>query len=256
MALSAAILIFGLPHGALDLAMIRQDGVVFARTTLITVMLYLGCASLMLAAWLFMPLAALIFFFALSATHFAEDWTTDLPPFFAHGSALALLTIPALFQSKTLAAMFAALTGAGNAAVLVGLSTMIAPVAIVAAVIGVTILWQQGKRQRALELGGALAAMLLLPPLPAFALYFCLLHSPRQFALATRHLAVAGVSGWRCEAAVLSLAALGIAAAIFCYDQHIAATQSMIVACFVTLSILTLPHIVVPRIVHRLRPLA
>ena len=125
---------------------------------------------------------------------------------------------------------------------------LVAPVAMVVALIGWVVLWQAGQRALAISAGCALAAMLLLPPVPGFALFFCLIHSPMQFRQHAGLLGLRGFRQWRGIVVPLSLAGLGIAAAVFIENGDISIPTNLFATSFMTLSILTVPHMLVPRI--------
>lgn len=247
--MGATILFFGLPHGTLDLALIRMsqsDSKVFA-----VVALYLGCAAAMYALWRINPGVALLMFFCLSIRHFAEDWTDCMPPLFAHGTVIALMTASALSHPATLESLFAFLIGGALAAIVVDVAVLIAPVAIAIAGVGVTSLWVDGQRTSAVATGLSLAGMIWLPPLVGFTLFFCLMHSPTQFSAGLDALGWQRSRQWTGVVVPLTLAALGIAAAVYVALPAKTVPQAMVVTAFVTLSVLTLPHMIVPIFIRR-----
>jgi hypothetical protein len=87
--------------------------------------------------------------------------------------------------------------------------------------------------------------MLLLPPVVGFAIFFCLMHSPTHFAAAR-----AEVKGRDTEALLFTCAAIGIATCVYALRSGVVIEEKAIFASFVTLSILTVPHMVVPRIIN------
>ncbi|MFZ4690169.1 MAG: Brp/Blh family beta-carotene 15,15'-dioxygenase, partial [Polymorphobacter sp.] len=94
----------------------------------------------------------------------------------------------------------------------------------------------------------ALAAMLLLPPVLGFALFFCLVHSPMQFRQHAGRLGLRGFQQWGGIVVPLSLAGLGIAAAVFIENDDASIPANLFATSFMTLSILTVPHMLMPRI--------
>jgi beta-carotene 15,15'-dioxygenase len=246
----AAILLFGLPHGTFDLALIGKAHA--ERKTLSVVALYLGCAVFMLALWQLTPALALLVFLGLSIVHFAEDWADHLPPFFAHGISTALLTAPALMHRDKLGQLFSLLIGEGSSVLMAALAVSVAPVSLAIAAVAVIVLWCDGHRSRAVATSLALLTMITLPPLIGFALFFCLMHSPAQFASAREALGWQRPAQWAGVVVPLTSAALGIAALIFATLAAANVTAAMIVTAFVTLSILTLPHMAVPLILDRI----
>ena len=243
----AAILLFGLPHGTFDLALIRQAHA--DRRTFGVVALYLGCAATMYVVWRVAPAWALVVFFGLSIVHFAEDWADNMAPFFAHGTSTALLTAPVLLHHDAIAALFAILVGYRSSTLFAATAVLVAPVSLAIACAAIIALWSDGHRSDATATAFALIAMIFLPPLVGFALYFCLVHSPAQFAAAQRALDWLRIAQWAPVTVPLTCAALGIAALIFATVPTFTVTEAMIVTAFMTLSILTLPHLAVPVIV-------
>ena len=243
----AAILLFGLPHGTFDLALI---GRAHASSRIIGVLaLYLGCAAAMYGLWQYAPTIALIVFFALSIVHFAEDWTDYLPSFFARGTSLALLVAPVFLHQRTLEALFAMLVGEQSATIFIAIAVMVAPLSMAIASVAVVALWHDAHRDQAVATGLALAAMVFAPPIIGFALFFCLMHSPAQFVSAQRLLTQNRSAQWLRIVIPLTCAALGIAALILSTLTLVSISNALIVTAFVTLSILTLPHMIVPTIV-------
>ncbi len=245
-AASVALLIFGLPHGSLDIATLAKAR---SRSPLLLaaiVALYLGCAAAMYLIWHFAPFAALTLFLTMAALHFAEDWQDDLPPFLAIGTAIAMLTAPALLYRTHLIDIFTNLTGSPASVGLADTALMIAPVALVVAVAGLLL---TKSPSRAVETLAGLVGMILLPPIIGFALYFCLSHSPKHLASAVQS-ANRGLFGYRrAEMAAVTLAAVAIAAMIFVDVTPPTLSSGAIAASFITLSILTVPHMLVPIIV-------
>ena len=180
LALCIAMLLFGLPHGTLDIALLGRAKTASAIAGIVA--LYIGLAAAMYAAWLIHSGLALLIFFGLSIAHFAEDWSDDLPPVFALGTAAALVLAPAILHRAELELLFEVLVGAESAAVAINAVILLAPIMVAMASVSVLCLWFDGRRQLAVSTGLAIAAMLFLPPLVGFALFFCLMHSPTQFA--------------------------------------------------------------------------
>ncbi len=250
MPVCVALLLFGLPHGTFDLALIKQAHE--DRRMVAVVALYLGCAAAMYAVWRVAQPAALGMFFALSIVHFADDWAERLPPFFAHGTSTALLTAPAFLHHDALVKLFALLVGDASSTIFVAVALLIAPVSLAIAGVAIISLWSDGHRSDAVATALALGTMIFLPPLIGFALFFCLMHSPAHFTAAQRALNWQRAEQWMPVTIPLTCAALGIAALIFTMLTNVTLSGAMIGTAFMTLSILTLPHMAVPVIVARL----
>lgn len=251
----AAILLLGLPHGTFDVALIKRAH--RDQRSPAIVALYLIGAVLMYAVWQAAPALALLTFFVLSIVHFAEDWRDSLPPFLAHGTAAALLSAPVLLHQDLIGALFGVLVGHDASELFAAVAILVAPVSLVIAVVAVVSLWMDRLRGEALVTALALSALIFLPPVVGFGLFFCLMHSPAQFAAAQRDLDWRTLRQWAPVIVPLTFAALAIATSIFALAGTVSLTDTMVVTAFVTLSVLTLPHIVVPMIVERFsRPTA
>jgi Brp/Blh family beta-carotene 15,15'-monooxygenase len=246
--LSATLMVVGMPHGSFDIALLQRSAVgdpaAPGRTTLIG--LYLVCALAMYLLWQVAPAWGLGIFLLMAAVHFAEDWQRCGSRFIAAAMALAFLSAPSLLHSASLARLFAVLSNEAAARLLVDLMVLIAPTMIMLAIAGAGMLWQAGERKRALSAGCGLAAMLVLPPVHGFALFFCLVHSPIQFGDHSRALGLHGLRQWGATVIPLTLGGLGIAVAIFALNRGAVITQDVFAASFVALSVLTAPHMLVP----------
>ncbi|GGB53750.1 Brp/Blh family beta-carotene 15,15'-dioxygenase [Blastomonas aquatica] len=254
--LSATLMVVGMPHGSFDIALLQRgssDGAaMLSRTALIG--LYLACALAMYLLWQIAPAWGLGIFLLMAAVHFSEDWQRCGSPFIATGMALAFLSAPVLLHSESLTGLFAVLSNDTAARLLVDLMVLIAPTMVMLAVAGAGMLWHAGERNRALSAVCGLAAMLVLPPVHGFALFFCLVHSPIQFADHSRALGLRGVRQWGGTVIPLTLGGLAVAAGIFLANRSAVLTDDVFASSFIALSVLTAPHMLVPMILRLRSP--
>lgn len=248
--LASSLLIFGLPHGSFDLALLRRAGA--TGSTVYLVLLYVACAAAMYLVWRLAPALALAAFLAMAIAHFAEDWEACGSRFIATAVAAAIVTAPALLHLADLRRLFMMLTGNSSAAVIGDFALLVAPVAMAVALVGVGILWRQDRKKLALLASCGLAAMLLLPPVLGFAIFFCLVHSPLQFHSHTDALGLKGSRQWRGIVVPISLGGLGMAGVVFLLHDGPSLTTSVFAVSFMTLSLLTVPHMLVPMIAGQL----
>lgn len=249
----ALLLVAGLPHGALDIELISGQharGILPTRTMLAV---HLGLAGAMLLLWWVAPVVALVVFLLTADVHFAEDWDGISAPV-PMGTAAALLCAPALGHHAALAGLFVDLCGDPDAALVADGMLLLAPVALCMALVCIVRLFILGRRSQAIATAAALTAMVVLPPVAGFAIFFCCHHSPRHLGEAwrttVRRSSLPGRS--LAIAMALTLAGLGIAAALFLLDPRAALSAGAVVAAFTTLSILTVPHMAFPAIAARL----
>ena len=244
-----ALLVFGLPHGASDIAVIFDDRPAGGLRWAFVLVAYLAVAGVMYALWRFSSAAALSLFLVAAVLHFSEDWRASGLRLTAIAAAAALVGAPALLHRPETSAIFVALTGDPTAARLADGLNLLAPVAMALATLGFLLIWVAGRRAEAIGGVIALVAMVLLPPVVGFTLFFCLSHSPAHLSVGLAHLRVR----WGVRAggivAGLTLLALGLAALIYIMPTT-GSSPSLIYTSFVTLSVLTLPHLAAPSIVH------
>lgn len=252
MAACAAILLFGLPHGTLDLEILKTQHRSGPRRTAGVLLLYIALAAAMYLLWQEAPVAALAIFLVTAIVHFSEDWNDAESAFFAQGLAVAVLTAPAFLHLASIKLLFVALSGHPDAAVLGDFMLLLAPVSLAVSAVAILSYWRSGQRDRALTAAAVLAGMALLPPAVGFAVFFCLYHSPRHLRDALTSLSSDQFRRrWR-FVLPLTLAALGLAVWLFTGEARGEVSAQVVAASFMTLSILTAPHMAVPFIVGRL----
>lgn len=260
----AAILLLGLPHGTLDIELIKRQRALGPTRISVVLIIYLALAAAMYALWQAAPVAALMIFIAIAIVHFSEDWEDTGSAFLAQGIALSILTVPSFFHRPEMQMLFVALSGDAGAGVVADLMLLLAPVSLAVAAVALVVLWRAGSQSLAIAGASAIVGMALLPPAVGFAVFFCLFHSPRHFRAAVALLKPGGLKPGgspRIAAVVtlLTLAALGLAAWLFAQEVRVDMTAQWVVASFMTLSLLTVPHMAVPAIfdmVDRRRPAA
>jgi len=186
----------------------------------------------------------------MATAHFAEDWSHAEHPFFALGIAVATLSAPALLHHDAVSELFVLLTGDQAAAGVADALLLVAPVAAACALVAIPLLWIRGHRVTAVNAACAITAMILLPPITGFAIYFCLIHSPAHFRAGLKHLGPS--TGIARPTIIATLGGLAIAQAALPFLPVVGPSDRMFMTSFMTLSILTLPHMAVPLIVRRL----
>lgn len=245
------LLLFGLPHGTLDLELIKTEGQT-ASGLMVLLSVYLGLAAVMYGLWVAAPALALAAFIVIAIIHFSEDWEGSGSAFLAMGQAAAVLAAPTFLHRADLDAIFVSLTDREGARFITDGLTMIAPVAAVIGVGALIALWSSGRKTQAVAGSIVLIGMVLLPPIVGFALYFCLFHSPRHLSQSLNAVRLPRGQAWLWVILPLTFAAFAIAAAIYGVQARATPTDRLIAASFMTLSILTVPHMMAPFIMRRL----
>lgn len=250
---AAAILFTSIPHGTLDVEIIAQQlGNQGWGAKLKYTIIYIVCAAVMAGTWYFSPVIALIAFLAMSIIHFGRDWRSEKEPFLGFMVGTALIALPAFSHNAEVASIFNILTGSSAGyAIADGLACISLP-PLLASLVFCGVAAVERRNSTAINVAVCLIAAIALPPLAAFAMFFCGLHSPRHFkdaldeAGGTSSLYKVGVI---CAVSALSLA---IGAGIFVGAKTLPADEGVIRMVFILLSILTLPHFVLEQILPRI----
>ncbi|MEM1246083.1 MAG: Brp/Blh family beta-carotene 15,15'-dioxygenase [Acidobacteriota bacterium] len=266
--LAPLVVLFGLPHGALDplVARERAEAAWGRRWIAPFLVLYLLAVGLVLVLWWALPKAALVSFLLLSILHFAlGDESRESAP--RHAERLVAgstpIVFPCAFWSEEVTAAFNLLLPAQQALApeAVGLAGAFALVPVGSAALAAAV-----SRCRDLSLpgsggrrAGAALALLFLrstlfvvaPPLIAFAIYFCLDHSSKHLLQVARQLGSPDASR-ALPAAIRSGLPLTIVTALFAaasgvafWSRGLSVDAAIARPLFIGLSALTVPHMIV-----------
>ena len=252
---AVAIVIAGIPHGTLDVeiaaAHFGQKGIT-GKIGIIGG--YLFCAAFMVFLWILLPELALISFLIISIVHFSRDWRGGVDPFLAMMVGWALVALPALASPEDVAMIFAALTGSNNGAVIAALLGAASVPAALGSLVFAYWAFRHDDKQSALEVLACIVAALFLPPLVAFAIFFCGLHSPRHMADALRE--TGDLSPLKKTAIICAVFALslGLGVLMFLYQGDVPADMGIIRTAFILISTLTVPHFILEHILSDKHP--
>lgn len=244
------VIIAGIPHGAADGLVARRVGL--ARGWIRALAYYAGYLAsvlLVLLAWQLAPVPGLAIFLIISWLHFGLG---DASPtrraslanqVLAHGGLVAVV-IP-VAHPDAVSGLFEILSGSGSHRVLDVLQWAGFPLWCLATL---AYLVQDGLKPSSgpFEVLVLAGICLMLPPLWAFAIYFCLVHSVRHFRqLAMLFRASPEVKhGWL-EIAILSvLAWLMIVAVALWLETPLTLDNAFVKATFVVVAALTVPHMI------------
>ncbi len=178
--LAVVVALLGMPHGALDPWIAEKIGLSRTRTENVAFnLVYLMIAALVVVIWTVLPVTSLLVFLAISAWHFSGDWSHDMGLLPRLGVGLLLLLMPIGFHTDNVALLFSYLSGDGGQTLAHTLSLPVWFLVVAMLVLAELAAWRR-QWLAGLELLGLLALAYVAPPLVYFALYFCLLHSPRH----------------------------------------------------------------------------
>lgn len=247
----AGVALVGMPHGSFDhiVARRRLHPVLGRLWWLAFLLTYLGLAGLVWLGWVEAPQTTLVLFLVASVVHFglgdldaADDRTPAqiMPAILARGALPILLPIAA--HPASVAPVLAALAGgrADLAAAVVTWSDWLLLPWVLTLLYWIT----TASRADRLEILTLCAAFVLLPPILAFALYFCLCHSVRHL------LRLADMMSPSCpRTAATRTLRIGLPAIALCILAapllFLHSVSNGLVPLFQLLAALTLPHMVV-----------
>lgn len=237
------IVVAGLPHGTLDVEIAaRRFGCADVAGRAKIIAAYVLCAAAMLLLWSVAPAAALVVFLVMAIVHFSRDWRMGADPFLAFMVGWALVGLPALSHPDAVAMIFEGLTGQHDGATIAAILACASVPAALGSLVFAFWAWTNAEWRSAVEVVTCLAAAMLLPPLVAFAVFFCCLHSPRHMADALRE--TAGLSAGSKAGIMLAVFALSIGLGVLVYlaQTSNAVDASVIRTAFILISTLTVPH--------------
>ncbi len=247
-----AILIAGIPHGTLDVEIAaNRFGRSDQSSKIMITIAYIGCAALMLALWSSRPEIALVAFLIISIFHFGADWRGTVDPFLASMVGWALIALPALSHPQQVAAIFDMLTSNQNGAMIAALLACTSVPATLGSLVFVYGAYQKGDMQFAIDVVCCIIAALLLPPLIAFSVFFCCLHSPRHTAEAINEAGALTLTKKMLIMFMVFALSIGFGVLFFVRQDGGVIDVSIIRTAFVVLSTLTVPHFVLEQIMAR-----
>ncbi|WP_295531878.1 Brp/Blh family beta-carotene 15,15'-dioxygenase [Novosphingobium sp. Chol11] len=252
---ASLLMVMGLPHGAFDIALehdARRAAHLPAVSTHEMIALYLAIAGAMAALWLISAAAALILFFLLAFEHFSEELRPGLDPWIARAAATAMLTAPVLLHRPELETLFGMIIGGGTDSGLGAIFLMIAPMAAAIAVSGAAMLIAQRRYREAAKIVVVVAMMLVLPPVIAFTAYFCFEHAPLYLRQVDARLHLFSSRRVMMQAGLFTLIPLTATGALALAAPHLVFSEASIRAAFIMLSVLTLPHMIMPQVLARI----
>jgi beta-carotene 15,15'-dioxygenase len=242
---SAAIVMAGIPHGTLDAEIAAAHFGQHSRAGRAAIVAsYVACALVMLLLWAWLPEAALISFLIVSVVHFSHDWRGGVDPFLAMMVGWALVALPALSHPQAVAAIFEMLTGNQGGATIAALLGCTSVPAALGSLVFAFWAFRHTDIKSAFDVASCIVAALILPPLIAFAVFFCGLHSPRHMADALRE--TGHISRQKKAVIVMCVSALSLAlgVALFLTGENTSFDAGIIRAAFVLISTLTVPHFI------------
>ena len=243
-ALGIAVSVLGLPHGAIDTYIARQNGLWLSLSGLATFIgVYLLITFFVIGAWTVLPVLSLSVFLIISAWHFGTDANAqNFAERWLFGSLVFCL--PALFHPIDVANLYEILSGplARN---IVSITRVWAPIS---AIIVIFMVYTQlsNRPQRRKDIAtilGLITFAWVLPPLVYFAIYFCALHSPTHFCRVIKLIPASDRRRAVMHTIVFTVITLTLAGlSLNMLFGELPVEQSVVQIVFIGLAALTVPH--------------
>lgn len=240
--LAALIVVLGIPHGALDTLFARRlYGIQSLWGWLGFSVVYLLLAALVVGLWLVLPAGFLVGFLLISAVHFSGDPAAGTPQISRILYSGTVLIFPSFFYAAEMSQLFAHLVGRDAAqAVSVGLGRLAWP--WLGAICFAVLERLRRDRLTALEMICVSLLALLTPPLVAFTVFFCAMHSARHILRTAEYSGRSEIRLLVAAALLPMLAVLAAAAVAWYFLQDTALDARVVQIVFVGLAALTVPH--------------
>ena len=242
--LTGAVILAGLPHGALDPLLFNQtNGQINRKESIRFYLSYVLGATVTFLFWLWQPEISLVLFLVISAWHFADDWYAVLPRSYQLGVGASVIILPIFFQPVEVITLFGYL-GVNWSQAAVAKVIFIPGVLACAVMILAVLASLYRKSWASLEIFSLGALAFLTPPLIFFSVYFCLLHSPRHI-LNVIEVLKPNIRGLLIYGITFTLLSVVIIFAVVESRTVIQSSAVLTQAIFIGLFCLTVPHMFV-----------
>lgn len=243
------VLVFGVPHGALDPIFARRlYGIQSLPGWIAFTVIYATLGAMAVGLWWLMPSAFLTLFLIASAVHFSGDLVPDTPRVARIFYGGAFIFFPVLLHAAEVSQLFGFLTGASAADTLVAGMRWLAWPWLTATALVLVFMWRRNWLTF-LEIASVSLLAIAASPLLAFALFFCVMHSARHVLRTQRYAGLSALRLLLTSAAPMAAVLVGSALALY-FFQDLAFDMHIVRLVFIGLAALTVPHML---LVERVR---
>lgn len=242
LAVGVLILLLGVPHGALDIVVARGlFGAVGFKTWTVFLLLYVGLTVLVVCLWIMEPALFLCAFFVVSALHFGGDMALGVSRLKRLLYGGTVIVLPVLWHGDELHRLLGLVAGPASADFILPMLSQLALPWLCATLFFCLMTVKQWPLAAA-EWIALTALAVTAPPLLAFTVYFCVMHSPRHILKTVSSLQGAearkalSMAVWPTVVVFLAAALVGTLA------SGIPLETRLLQLIFVGLAALTLPH--------------
>jgi Brp/Blh family beta-carotene 15,15'-monooxygenase len=240
--LAVFIVILGVPHGSLDTLFAKE---LFNLGQLKKwskfVLNYLIIAALVVAFWWLMPTLFLILFLTLSIIHFSDDLIAGTPKLSRILYGGIIIFLPALLHTNELTRLYGYLIDIQHAKWLVTACHYIAFPWLIGLV---AVIYQLSRMSivSSLEISAVIMLAIFTPPLLAFTIYFCAMHSARHLIRSIQFLEHTPKKAIFASLIIPTLIVFGVGYMVWKNMTVTFIDAGLVKIVFVMLAALTVPH--------------
>ena len=240
--LAVFIVILGVPHGSLDTLFAKE---LFNLSQLKKwskfILLYSMIAALVVAFWWLLPTLFLILFLLISIIHFSDDLIAGTPKLSRILYGGIIIFLPALLYTDELTRLYGYLIDIQHAKWLVTACYYMAFPWLLGLVV---VIYQLCRTHIVSSLEVAAVAMLatFTPPLLAFTVYFCAMHSVRHLIRSSQFLKNTSKKTMLASLIIPTIVVFGVGYMVWKHMNVSSIDAGLIKIVFVTLAALTVPH--------------
>ena len=236
-----AIVLLGVPHGSLDvLFALRAYQLNSLMAWVVFLTAYLLVAMGIIVLWMLLPVWFFIGFLIFSALHFSDDLNTPNPVLTKLSYGAAVICLPSIVHGTALVGLYAVFVDASVAQRIVTVSQWLCyPILFL---MGLMLFNRQIAIREKLDAYAVLAIMTLLPPILAFAVYFCLMHSARHLIRSHAFFGQLNARLFIMALVLPTLAVIIMACGVWFFTNTRTVESDLIRLVFIGLAALTFPH--------------
>lgn len=238
------VVIFGLPHGALDTLLAKKYKIYKSFSEFIVFNLaYIFIAIIVFISWKILPFLSLCFFLIMSGYHFSEDWNKyDINIINKLSLGYSVINLPFLFHSDKVELIYFFLTNSSNIYDFYLIKLILALVNIFLLII--LLLRSFFSLNILIQCSTIIITAYALEPIFFFICYFCFFHSYKNYTEATQLLEKVSKNKIKLAITFNTFFSIFIGIVVFKFFMEDFNLKNLSTLIFIGLAALTVPHMI------------